>query len=346
MTDATKAVPSQKKTFVTLTQHVMSHQPAGSRGDFTLLMMALQTAIKVCEKHIRRAGMQGNFGYVGNAANATGDEQAKLDVISNNAFKLHLAASEKICIMGSEEEDTAVLVEKDRRGGYVICFDPLDGSSNVDANVSVGSIWGIWKLPPTLEISSVEEATHALMQPGNLLVSAGYAMYGSATNLVMTCGNGVDGYTLDASLGEFLLTHPNMVIPKARSIYSVNDGNERLWHPWFREYITHIKHKTKKPYSARYIGSMVADVHRTLLYGGIFMYPDDTKSPNGKLRLLYEASPMGFIVEQAGGKASTGSGRILDVVPTKLHQRVPVFMGSRDEVDLCLSFQKGKQSKL
>jgi len=326
----------------TMTQFLMSSQPEGSKGDFSLLMMAIQTAVKVVEKNIRKAGLHGNFGYVGDS-NATGDDQAKLDIISNNAFKAHLISSERIYVLGSEEEEQAVLVEKERRGSYVICFDPLDGSSNIDANVSVGSIWGIWRVPAEAkEIHTTEEATQCLLQTGSTLVSAGYAMYGSATNLVLTTGQGVNGFTLDATIGEFLLTHPNMTCRRNRSIYSVNEGNERLWQPWFRNYIHHVKYGAKKPYTARYIGSMVADVHRTILYGGLFAYPDDTKNASGKLRYLYEAAPMAFIIEQAGGKAVTGSGRILDVVPTKLHQRVPVFMGSRDEVDLCLSFRNKK----
>lgn len=332
----------------TLSQHLMNNQPQGTKGDFTLLMMAVATACKVIEKHIRKAGMHGTFGYVGAQANASGDDQAKLDVISNDVFKACLVNSEKIVIMGSEEEDTAVLVERDRRGGYVICFDPLDGSSNIDANVSVGTIWGIWKLPETAEVTTIEEANRALLRPGNELVSAGYAMYGSATNLVLTTGQGVDCFTLDASIGEFVLTHPQMKIPKSRSIYSTNEGNARYWHSWFSEYINHVKHVTKKPYSLRYIGSMVADVHRTILYGGVFAYPSDKKSPNGKLRYLYEAAPMAFIMEQAGGKSVTGEGRILDFPPGKLHQRVPTFLGSGDEIDLMMSFKnkKAKQAKL
>lgn len=339
MTGAHADDSHKKRVSLTLTQHMMENQPPGSKGDFTLLLMALQTAVKVVEKNIRRAGLHGNFGYVGDQSNATGDTQAKLDVISNDIFKTQLVSSERIHIMGSEEEDSAVLVDKEKRGGYMICFDPLDGSSNIDANVSVGSIWGIWRLPETAEITTVEEASKMLLQPGNRLCAAGYAMYGSATNLVMCCGQGVHGFTLDATIGEFLLTHPNMTIPKQRSIYSVNEGNERQWYPWFRDYIQHIKYKTKKPYSLRYIGSMVADVHRTLLYGGIFCYPDDQKSKAGKLRYLYEAAPMAYIIEHAGGKAVTGTGRILDVTPSKLHQRVPVFLGSRDEIDLMLSFR-------
>jgi len=340
---------NDKKSYrmrTTLAQHLMSTQPQGSKGDFTIMMMAVATACKVVEKNIRRAGMHGNFGYVGAGANASGDDQAKLDVLSNDAFKACLINSEKVVIMGSEEEDTAVLVEDGRKGGYVICFDPLDGSSNIDANVSVGSIWGIWKLPPTAEINTVEDANRALLRPGNELVSAGYAMYGSATNLVITTGNGVDGFTLDASIGEFVLTHPKMKIPKTRSIYSTNEGNARYWHSWFAKYVNHVKMDTKKPYSLRYIGSMVADVHRTILYGGVFAYPSDKKSVNGKLRFLYEGAPMAYIIEQAGGKSTTGDGRILDLTPTKLHQRCPVFLGSPGEIDLLMSFRNAEKSKL
>lgn len=326
-----------------LTQYVMHRQPAGSRGDLTLLLMAIQTAVKITEKHIRRAGMSGNFGYAapaGSSANATGDDQAKLDVISNEVFKANLASSDKVTVLGSEEEDTVVLLDREKRGGYVVCFDPLDGSSNIDANVSVGSIWGVWKLPETEQVATTEEALKAVLRPGRELVSAGYAMYGSATNLVLAFTGVVSGFTLDASIGEFVLTHPNMRIPARRAIYSVNEGNARLWQPWFTAYVRFIKHEAKKPYSLRYIGSMVADVHRTLLYGGIFAYPADEKSPSGKLRYLYEAAPMAFITEAAGGVAVTGNGRVLDVVPTKLHQRVPVFLGSPEEVELLLSFQK------
>jgi fructose-1,6-bisphosphatase I len=333
----------QLRMRTTLTQFVMENQPPHSRGDFTLLMMAIQTACKIVEKNIRRAGMSGMLGYAGSGANATGDDQAKLDVISNDAFKALLIGSEKVTIMGSEEEDTAVLVQKEKHGGYVVCFDPLDGSSNIDCNVSVGSIWGIWKLSPTQEINTLEEATRALLRPGNELVSAGYAMYASATNLVMSTGVSVDGFTLDATIGEFVLTHPNMKIRPRREIYSVNEGNARYWHDWFLNYIDHIKYKAKKPYSARYIGSMVADVHRTIMYGGVFCYPNDKKNPNGKLRFLYEAAPIAYLIEHAGGLALTDKGRILDVTPTKLHQRVPVFLGSKEEIELLMSFKNGKK---
>lgn len=333
-------------TPVTLTQFIIKSQPTHSRGEFTLMMMAIQTAVKVIEKNIRRAGMQGMFGYLtSQTSNATGDQQAKLDVIANNAFKAYLMSSTCIAALGSEEEETMVVVEADKQGDYLIFFDPLDGSSNIDANVSVGSIWGIWRLPKGTKIGSVEEANKVIKtMKGSDIISAGYAMYGSATNLVLTTGNGVDGFTLDPNIGEFLLTHPHIQVPKKRSIYSVNEGNFAKWEPWFREYLQHIK-GSKKPYSSRYIGSMVADVHRTLLYGGIFCYPSDSGKLEGKLRFLYEAAPMALLVEQAGGKAMSASGRILDQGIHRLHQRTPVYLGSRQEVELCMAFRDKYASK-
>ncbi len=335
--------PTAPRRVPTLTEYLMSTQPADSKGDFTLLMMAVQTAVKVVEKNIRRAGLLGQFGYVGDAQNTSGDEQAKLDVIANDVFIANLTSTERVLVLGSEEEDKARIMPVGRRGRYIICFDPLDGSSNIDANVSVGSIWGIWKASDDVasKILSMPDPTAALLNPGNQLVSAGYAMYGSATNLVLSMGHGVAGFTLVATIGEFLLTHDNMRIG-SKKIYSVNEGNAKLWPPWFRAFIDQCK-TGSKPYSLRYIGSMVADVHRTLLYGGVFFYPEDSKNPSGKLRLLYEAAPMAFLVEQAGGVADTGAGRILDVVPTKLHQRVPVYLGTREDVGRVLALKRAAQ---
>lgn len=330
---------------ITLTQYLLQTQPPGVKGDFSILMMAIQTAVKVIEQAVRRAGHTGHFGQaVAKGTNATGDDQAKLDVLSNEVFKFNLVTSEKIFVLGSEEEDFGVLVEEKKRGCYLICFDPLDGSSNIDCNVSVGSIWGIWRVNPSdFECKTDEDVTKVLLRKGNTLVSSGYAMYGSATNLVLTTGHGVNGFMMDAHIGEFVLTHPNMKIGKKR-IYSVNEGNGQRWEPWFQEYIAYVK-SLQKPYSLRYIGSMVADVHRTILYGGVFCYPNDSKSPNGKLRYLYEAAPMAFLVEQAGGAATTGTMRILDVMPEKLHQRVPVFLGSKPEIELLLSFRNKNPPK-
>ncbi|EPY21778.1 fructose-1,6-bisphosphatase I [Strigomonas culicis] len=328
----------KNSTPVTLTQYIIRSQPPHSRGEFTLMMMAIQTAVKVIEKNIRRAGMLGMFGYLTNQSqNATGDSQAKLDVIANNAFKAYLMTSTCIAALGSEEEETLVIVDFDKQGDYLIFFDPLDGSSNIDANVSVGSIWGIWRVPKGKKFASIEDANQFIRTlKGNDIVSAGYAMYGSATNLVLTSGHGVDGFTLDPNIGEFLLTHPHICIPKKRRIFSVNEGNYNKWEAWYREYIEHVK---KNKYTARYIGSMVGDVHRTLLYGGIFCYPRDAGKVEGKLRFLYEAAPMALIVEQAGGKALSGTGRILDQSIHRLHQRTPVYLGSRHEIDICMSFR-------
>ncbi|KAG5511705.1 hypothetical protein JKF63_07303 [Porcisia hertigi] len=328
-------------TPITLTQYIIKNQPQHSRGEFTLLMMAIQTSVKVIEKNIRRAGMKGMLGYIaGQSANATGDHQAKLDVISNMAFKAYLLSSTSVCAIGSEEEDDMIVADREHRGDYLIFFDPLDGSSNIDANVSVGSIWGVWRLPKDTTINTVDEAKAVIRTlKGTQMVSAGYAVYGSATNLVLTTGQGVDGFTLDPNIGEFILTHPHINIPKKRGIYSVNEGNYSKWEPWFKEYVDHIKTNKKTSYSARYIGSMVGDIHRTLLYGGIFCYPKDTAQVDGKLRYLYEAAPMAMIVEQAGGKAMGSNGRILEQSINRLHQRTPVYLGSRHEVDLCMAFR-------
>ncbi|CCW67519.1 unnamed protein product [Phytomonas sp. Hart1] len=324
---------------LTLTQFLIQSQPKQSRGAFTLLMMALQTAIKVTEKNIRRAGMKNMFGVIeGVPQNTSGDQQAKLDVISNNAFKAYLGSSTCVAVLGSEEEKDLIVIDKS--GDYIIFFDPLDGSSNIDANVTIGSIWCIWRIPPGEHIE-LDGKNKSLLQKlnGNEIVSAGYVMYGSATSLIMSVGQGVDGFTLDPRIGEFVLTHPQIKIPNERAIYSANDGYFRKWEPWFKKYVMHIKENEEKPYSYRYVGSMVPDVHRTLVYGGIFCYPQTTDKPTGKLRLLYEAAPMAYIIEQAGGKALDGKGRILDQKVELIHQRTPVFLGSSQEVDFCMSFR-------
>lgn len=339
---------SHAQPAATLTQFLLRSQPSSSRGEFTLLMMAVQTAVKTIEKNIRAAGMLGLFGHPNsNTSNATGDAQTRLDVLANTAFKAYLLTSTCVAFLGSEEEESLVLVGTEQQGRYLVFFDPIDGSSNIDANLSVGSIWGIWRLPVDKNVETLEEA-HAMLQhlSGNFLISAGYAMYGSATNLVLTTGNGVEGFTLDSTIGEFIHTHQRITLPLSHPVYSVNEGNSRNWEPWFQRYIHHIKHESKNMYSLRYVGSMVADIHRTLLYGGIFLYPGDRKQPDGKLRLLYEAAPVAMIIEQAGGRASAGKERVLDIAPRTPHQRVPVYMGSRHEVNFCLSFQKEEQHLL
>jgi len=246
-----------------------------------------------------------------------------------------LRASGKTAVLVSEELEEAIIIEGRLKGKYCVVFDPLDGSSNIDAGVNIGTIFGVYRIQEgsTGTISDV-------LRPGSEMVAAGYTMYGSSANLVLTTGQGVNGYTLDNALGEFILTHPNIKIPPRGKIYSFNEGNTMYFHPPVTRYLESIKFPKsgKSPYSARYIGSMVADVHRTLLYGGIFGYPDDKKSKKGKLRLLYEAFPMAFLTEQAGGIATTGKQRILDIIPTAIHERTPVFLGSREDVQDLMRF--------
>jgi len=264
-----------------------------------------------------------------------GEEQKKLDVLSNDIMVNALRASGKTAVLVSEELEDAIIIEEKNRGTYCVVFDPLDGSSNIDAGVNIGTIFGIYKVRPGSR-GTLED----VLRPGHEMVAAGYTMYGSSANLVLSTGSGVNGYTLDASLGEFILTHPDIKIPPRGKIYSFNEGNSMYFHPPVVAYLKSIKYPAapKNPYSARYIGSMVADVHRTLLYGGIFGYPDDKKSKNGKLRLLYEAFPMAFLTEQAGGIATTGTKRILDIVPTGIHDRCPVFLGSKEDVQDLVKF--------
>lgn len=264
--------------------------------------------------------------------NVQGEQVKKLDILSHDNFVNAIRSSTKACVLVSEEvEDPIIIQDPKKRGRYCCVFDPLDGSSNIDCNVSVGSIFGIYKKreasPGTIE---------DVLQPGTNLVAAGYTMYGSSTQMVLTFGAGVHIFTHDPAIGEFILTDRNVKIPEnPQKIYSVNEGNSIYWHEPVKRFVERVK-TTEKPYSARYVGSMVSDVHRTLLYGGIFMYPNDKKSPKGKLRLLYEANPMSFIMEQAGGKSTTGTGRVLEVQPTSIHERTPIFIGCARDVDMLL----------
>ncbi|KAK9110483.1 hypothetical protein Sjap_018543 [Stephania japonica] len=259
-----------------------------------------------------------------------GEEQKKLDVLSNEVFIKALVSSGRTSILVSEEDEEATFVEPSRRGKYCVVFDPLDGSSNIDCGVSIGTIFGIYTVKDTNE-----PTLNDVLQPGKNMVAAGYCMYGSSCMLVLSTGEGVNGFTLDPSLGEFILTHPDIKTPKKGKIYSVNEGNAKNWDEPTAKYVDNCKFpKDKAPAkSLRYVGSMVADVHRTFLYGGIFMYPADKKSPNGKLRVLYEVFPMSFLMEQAGGQAFTGKERALDLDPKSIHERSPIFLGSYDDVE-------------
>ncbi|CAH1763513.1 2281_t:CDS:2 [Entrophospora sp. SA101] len=287
---------------ITLTRHVLDEQRKykDASGDLTTLLNAIQLGCKFVATNVRKARLLNLVGLAGGATNISGDEQKKLDVISNEIFVNALCSSGKVAVMVSEEDEQAIIVEEGLRGKYCVVFDPLDGSSNIDAGVNVGTIFGIYKMceGSTGSISDV-------LRPGSDMVIAGYCMYGSSANMVITLGNGVNGYTLDNAIGEFILTHPNIKIPSRGKIYSVNEGNEKYWYEPCKKYFNSLKYppEGKNPYSARYIGSMVADVHRTLLYGGIFAYPADKKSKNGKLRILYECFPMAFLTEQSWRKS-------------------------------------------
>ncbi|XP_071522063.1 fructose-1,6-bisphosphatase 1 isoform X1 [Panulirus ornatus] len=310
---------------MTLTRFILQEQRRHpeATGELTMLIMGIQTAVKSISNAVRKAGIASLFGMAGDV-NVQGEEVKKLDVLANDLFINMLSSSFTTCLMVSEENKTVIEVEKDHQGKYIVCFDPLDGSSNIDCLVSIGSIFAIYR-----KTTDSEPNVNDALQPGNKIVAAGYALYGSATMMVISTGNGVNGFMLDPSIGEFVLTDPNMRIKEKGKIYSLNEGYANLWDPAVAEY---VQGKKAKKAGARYIGSMVADVHRTIKYGGIFMYPATTDSPKGKLRLLYECNPMSFVVEQAGGKATTGKMPILDIIPTDIHQRTPVFLGSSGDV--------------
>jgi fructose-1,6-bisphosphatase I len=318
------------------------------------LMTGIQMACKQIASLVSRAGIQDLTGLEGDggSVNVQGEEQKKLDVISNNVMKNCLRFSGKVGVVGSEEEDDPVLIEDSFDGRYTAVFDPLDGSSNIDAAISTGTIFGIFEdtgdedciIPDDEKLTEKQvECLIQTLRPGTKLRAAGYCMYSSSTVFVLTMGNGTHGFTLDPTIGEFVLTHPNIKIPKRGKIYSINESNTPEWPAALQEYINNLKTgkgESGVKYSSRYIGSMVGDIHRTLLYGGIFGYPGDDVNPNGKLRLLYEGAPMSFIVEQAGGKCYTGSQRIMDIVPSSVHQRVPCFLGSPEDVDEVLGYYK------
>uniref|UniRef100_A0A0D6R771 Fructose-1,6-bisphosphatase, cytosolic n=1 Tax=Araucaria cunninghamii TaxID=56994 RepID=A0A0D6R771_ARACU len=325
------AAEAHRTDLMTITRFVLNEQSKHpeARGDFTILLNNIVLGCKFVCSAVSKAGLAKLIGLAGDI-NVQGEEQKKLDVLSNEVFMKALVSSGRTSILVSEEDEEAFFVEPSKRGSYCVCFDPLDGSSNIDCGVSIGTIFGIYMLK-----DGTEGSLESVLQAGKNMVAAGYCMYGSSCTLVLTAGSGVNGFTLDPSLGEFILTHPNIKVPKKGKIYSINEGNARNWDEPTKKYVERCKFPKdgSSPKSLRYIGSMVADVHRTLLYGGIFMYPADKKSPSGKLRTLYEVFPMSFIMEQAGGQAFTGKERALDIIPTKVHQRSPVFLGSFDDIE-------------
>ncbi|KAG5899412.1 hypothetical protein JTB14_033605 [Gonioctena quinquepunctata] len=327
---------------ITLTRFFLAEQKKcpGATGELTQLLNSIQTAVKVISSAVRKAGITQLFGTVGET-NVQGEEVKKLDVLANELFINMLKSSYTVALLISEENETVIEVELERRGKYIVCFDPLDGSSNIDCLVSIGSIFAILKKEDNT-IPCLKDS----LQPGRNVVAAGYALYGSATMMVLSTGCGVHGFMLDPSIGEFILTDRNMQVPKRGKIYAINEGYTHQWDAAVKEYVDNKKDPAKgKPYNARYVGSMVADVHRTIKYGGIFIYPATTASPKGKLRLLYECIPMAYIMEQAGGLASSGKIPILDVQPTGIHERSPIFLGSTEDVEEVLAIIKKHEKK-
>lgn len=316
-------------------------------GQFTGLLIELTIAAKLISREVNKAGLVDVLGGTG-TTNVQGEAVQKLDDFANDVMVKVLDHTGHLCVMASEEmADPIPIPQQFRKGPYVFVFDPLDGSSNIDANVNIGTIFGIYR-----KRSEGEDGTLGdLLQAGRTLVCAGYIVYGPSTMLVYTTGHGVHGFTLDPSVGEFLLSHPNIQTPARGKIFSANEGNYRYWSNEVRAFVDHIKDENKedrRPYTSRYIGSLVADFHRNLLYGGIFIYPADlkeAKASHGKLRLLYEANPLAFVAEQAGGAATDGERPILDIEPQDLHQRTPLFIGSRDDVALAMEFLSGRRGR-
>src|SRR5947207_3533775 len=325
---------------MTVQQHILEQQrrlyPTAS-GEFSWLLSGITLATKIVESRVRRAGLRDILGAAG-ATNVQGETQQKLDVLANTALLHCLGNRGTVAVMASEENDDAVVVERDREHGrYVVVFDPLDGSSNIDVNVSVGTIFSILRREP--DPTGQRDVMADVLQPGYRQIAAGYVVYGSSTMLVYSAGNGVHGFTLDPSIGAYLLSHENMQMPPNGNVYSCNEANVETFPTAYQEYLWQLRSGAAgRAYSSRYIGSLVADFHRTLLKGGIFLYPPTKSHPKGKLRLLYEANPIAFLAEQAGGLATDGQNRILDIQPDSLHQRTSLVVGSREEVELLQRF--------
>ena len=326
---------------VTIERHILMEQSRfpDSTGALTNLLYDLALAAKLIASRTQRGGLADILGSAGHE-NVQGEDVQKLDVYAQRTIYQLTDHTGRLCCMASEEEkDIIPIPEQYPVGEYVLVFDPLDGSSNIDFNVAVGTIFAILRRRSTSGAGTVDD----VLRPGREIVAAGYLVYGSSTMLVYSTGHGVHGFTLEPSIGEFLLTHPNIRIPAKGKYYSVNQGNEKYWSEGVRRYTRWLQGEegNTRALGLRYIGSMVADVHRTLLGGGVFYYPTDLKDPakpQGKLRLLYEAVPMSYLIEQAGGYGSTGRGPVLDVTPASLHQRTPVFVGNRDLVEQAEAF--------
>lgn len=328
---------ANSRKVITLEQYIIQSEQTHpfATGEFSQLLRDIGLASKMVNREVNKAGLVDILGFTGDI-NVQGERVQKLDWFAHQHFLDALSVGGQVCVIASEENDDVIPVDNPQSRGaeYVVLIDPLDGSSNIDVNVSIGTVFSVLRrrshsaLPGTIE---------DCLQMGTEQVAAGYIIYGSSTMLVYTTGHGVNGFTLDPSIGEFLLSHPNIRVPDRCNIYSLNEGNYRKFEPGLKEYLRHIKGKydpTVRPYSARYIGSLVADFHRNLLRGGVFIYPAFLDRPEGKLRLLYEANPMALIIEQAGGVATDGKRRILEIEPKELHQRTPLYMGNEFEINL------------
>ena len=306
-----------------------------AQGGFSHLLHHVGIAAKMVNREVNKAGLVDILGEVGNT-NVQGESQKKLDVFANDHFINAIHNCGEVCAIASEENESFIFFDDEmaRNGKYVFLMDPLDGSSNIDVNVSIGTIFSIYRrISPIGEKATMED----FLQPGTAQIAAGYVLYGSSTMMVYTTGRGVTGFTLDPSIGEFCLSHRRMETPEDGHIYSINEGNYKKFPKGVKKYIKYCQvrdEKTNRPYTSRYIGSLVADFHRNLLKGGIFIYPETESAPMGKLRLLYECNPIAFLAEQAGGKASNGFEPIMNIKPTSLHQRVPFYTGSKKMVEL------------
>ena len=318
---------------ITAQQHILDqqaiHAPEAS-GDFTWILGGITLATKMVADEVRRAGLTGILGNSGEI-NVQGEVQQQLDVFANNALLQCLGRRGNVGVLASEEnEDPVVVLESPEDGKYAVIFDPLDGSSNIELNVSIGTIFSIYRR----DHEETGSPHSDVVQPGYKQLAAGYVLYGSSTMLVYTTGHGVYGFTLDPGIGAYVLSHPNIKMPSLGAIYSVNEAYADSFPPYCRRFLHWLKSgEDNRTYSSRYIGSLVADFHRTMLKGGIFMYPPTAQYPEGKLRLMYEANPIAFLAEQAGGRATNGFERILDITPTALHQRTPLFVGSVQEME-------------
>ena len=314
-----------------------------SSGELSRLLSAIRLASKVVNREVNKAGIAEIIGQAG-MENIQGEQQQKLDVLANDIFIEALSQREVVCGIASEENDDYIeIVSKENAhlSKYVVLMDPLDGSSNIDVNVSVGTIFSVYR---RISEPGTPVELRDFLQKGVNQVAAGYVVYGSSTMIVYSTGNGVNGFTLDPSIGTYYLSHPNMTFSKSGKIYSINEGNYAKFPKGVKDYLKYCQEeKEDRPYTSRYIGSLVSDFHRNMIKGGIYIYPSTSQSPNGKLRLLYECNPMAYLTEQAGGKCSNGFQRIMEIEPTELHQRVPFFCGSSDMVEKAEEFMRNAE---